>query len=114
MGMTHDPDETAVLDLAVAQRKIVALFQRDGVVDTEEQRTLIVLDQARQRLSLSYRRRRWFEAFQRNGDNAYTRRLARGADITFVADGAVVSELTTLVPARNNERPHRGHDGDVA
>ena len=116
MGMTNDPDETAVLDLNRAHRKIVTLFGRDGVIDADERQVLSLFDAAKARLGTSYRRRRAFEAWMRNGDNDYTRRLARHADITFVDAGAIVGTVTPLAIAEDttNERRSEATPNDAA
>ena len=115
MPKNPHPDETALLDLSIATRQIVAIFARDHVIDDEERRVLSIVEEARQRLSHSYLARRWFDAYQRNGDNEYTRRLARSADITVISDGAATGTLATLALAPDTEkRPNHGNGPDAA
>ena len=115
MGMTPHPDEDAVLGLGIARRKIVALFSRDDVIDADEHQVLSLVDAVHQRMSHSYCARRWFESYLRNGNNEYTRRLARAADIPVVTDGTVAGELTTLVLAEDTKtRRQDCHPDDAA
>lgn len=95
MANTPHPDENAIFDLAMARRKIEALFRRDGVIDPDEASALTLIDASHTQLGTSYRRRTAVESWLRNGLTDRTQRLARTADIQFIEDNGQ-TVITTL------------------
>ena len=117
MAMTHDPDETDILDLHLIRRHIEARFASDGTVCADDRAVLMALDTRLTRLSTRYKRRRAFDSWVRNGDSAYTRRQLHGA-------GLEIDEITPLPDLDAERKPPavlhiqkrrtRGHGPDAA
>lgn len=107
MSKHPHPDETAIFDIGLARRKIVALFGRDGSIDRDERNALTLLEGAHTQLGTSYRRRRAVDAWLRNGNTDHTQRLARSADIVFVEGGAQTAIVSTLALTPDTQQHRR-------
>lgn len=108
MSTNNDPDETAVLDLNVAKRRIVELFAADGIVDANERAAIAMLEAPVSLLSRRFRVRKSFESIMRNGINRYTRTNATDVGVAFVhADGEMrnVIEFTDAKKRRQESTP---------
>ena len=96
MGMTNDPDETAVLDIAVARRHLRARLAADGTLCHEDRAALQALDAPVAAITMRVRARRALEACLRNGLSYYTRTIAKDAGIAFVTQGEQVTDVVQL------------------
>ena len=100
MATNHDPDETAVMDINMAKRRIIERLWADGVYDADDRAAITALEVPVQTLSQRSRIRRNFESIMRNGINRYTTTNAKDAGIAFVAAG---DRLDNVIPWPNTE-----------
>lgn len=107
MGMTNDPDETAILDLGDARRQLEARLAADGVLCERDRAALAALDHPVATIRCRWKARRAFEAVMRNGISYYTRTLARDAGIAFVADGGQLTNVIQVAELEHSTKTRR-------